>query len=57
MFLGDEWRDMRSTLSPAFTSSKIKLMVPFIEEVGKQMTVVLKKKIEESGGKILEHLN
>ncbi|CAH0723078.1 unnamed protein product, partial [Brenthis ino] len=45
---GEEWKDMRSTLSPAFTSSKIKLMVPFMEEVGDQMVRALKKKINES---------
>ncbi|XP_047529705.1 uncharacterized protein LOC125065894 [Vanessa atalanta] len=47
---GQEWKDMRSTLSPAFTSSKIKLMVPFMEEVGEQMVRNLKKKIEEWEG-------
>ena len=46
--LGEEWKDMRSTLSPAFTSSKIKLMVPFMEEVGDQMIRALKKKIKDS---------
>ncbi|XP_069358541.1 cytochrome P450 9e2-like [Maniola hyperantus] len=45
---GHEWRDMRSTLSPAFTSAKIKLMVPFMEEVGEQMIRALKKKINDS---------
>ncbi|CAH0723081.1 unnamed protein product, partial [Brenthis ino] len=45
---GEEWKDMRSTLSPAFTSSKIKLMVPFMEEAGDQMIRALKKKINES---------
>ncbi|CAH2269488.1 jg27297 [Pararge aegeria aegeria] len=45
---GQEWKDMRSTLSPAFTSSKIKLMLPFMEEVGQQMICVLKNKIKES---------
>ena len=39
---------MRSTLSPAFTSSKIKLMVPFMEDVGDQMIRTLKKKIKDS---------
>nr|ULR85442.1 cytochrome P450 [Spodoptera frugiperda] len=47
---GQEWKDMRSTLSPAFTSSKIRLMVPFMVEVGDQMIVSLKKKIAESKG-------
>lgn len=46
---GQEWKDMRSTLSPAFTSSKMKLMVPFMVEVGDQMIRVLKKKLEDSG--------
>ncbi|CAF4823385.1 unnamed protein product [Pieris macdunnoughi] len=51
---GDEWKDMRSTLSPAFTSSKIRVMVPFMEEVGNQMMALLKKKIEANGGKAIE---
>ncbi|XP_075973977.1 cytochrome P450 9e2-like [Anticarsia gemmatalis] len=45
---GQEWKDMRSTLSPAFTSSKIRLMVPFMVEVGDQMMANLKKKIKSS---------
>lgn len=51
---GQEWKDMRSTLSPAFTSSKIKLMVPFMEEVGKQMIRALEKKIKESDNGAIE---
>lgn len=51
---GEEWKDMRSTLSPAFTSSKIKLMVPFMEEVSEQMIRALKKKIKESDCKLFE---
>uniref|UniRef100_A0A2A4JDS0 unspecific monooxygenase n=1 Tax=Heliothis virescens TaxID=7102 RepID=A0A2A4JDS0_HELVI len=47
---GQEWKDMRSTLSPAFTSSKIRLMVPFMVEVGDQMILSLKKKIKDSEG-------
>ncbi|XP_053608012.1 uncharacterized protein LOC128673884 [Plodia interpunctella] len=46
---GQEWKDMRSTLSPAFTSSKIRLMVPFMVEVGDQMVMTLKNKIQQSG--------
>ncbi|KAJ8728449.1 hypothetical protein PYW08_016834 [Mythimna loreyi] len=46
---GQEWKDMRSTLSPAFTSSKIRQMVPFMVEVGDQMIMSLKRKIEDSG--------
>ncbi|CAH1645264.1 unnamed protein product [Spodoptera littoralis] len=45
---GQEWKDMRSTLSPAFTSSKIRHMVPFMMEVGDQMMLSLNKKLEDS---------
>ncbi|XP_045515658.1 cytochrome P450 9e2-like [Pieris brassicae] len=51
---GDEWKDMRSTLSPAFTSSKIRVMVPFMEEVGNQMMAALKKQIKANGGQPVE---
>ncbi|XP_026752035.2 cytochrome P450 9e2-like isoform X2 [Galleria mellonella] len=47
---GNEWKDMRSTLSPVFTSSKIRFMVPLMVEVGNQMIEALKKKIDDSGG-------
>nr|QZP43566.1 cytochrome P450 monooxygenase CYP9A198 [Ephestia elutella] len=46
---GQEWKDMRSTLSPAFTSSKMRLMLPFMVEVGNQMVLTLKNKIKQSG--------
>ncbi|CAB3239054.1 unnamed protein product [Arctia plantaginis] len=45
---GQEWKDMRSTLSPAFTSSKIRVMIPFMVEVGDQMIAMLKEKLKES---------
>ncbi|XP_026324880.1 cytochrome P450 9e2-like [Hyposmocoma kahamanoa] len=45
---GQEWKDMRSTLSPAFTSSKMKMMLPLMVEVGDQMNLCLQKKIKES---------
>jgi cytochrome P450 family 9 len=35
--LGERWRDMRATLSPAFTSSKMRNMFQFIEEIGRHM--------------------
>nr|QZP43536.1 cytochrome P450 monooxygenase CYP9A197 [Ephestia elutella] len=46
---GQEWKDMRSTLSPAFTSSKMRLMLPFMVEVGNQMALCIKGQIKESG--------
>ncbi|KPJ03683.1 Cytochrome P450 9e2 [Papilio xuthus] len=45
---GEEWKDMRSTLSPAFTSSKMRLMVPFMVEVGDIMIKSLKERIQSS---------
>ncbi|CAD0199599.1 unnamed protein product [Chrysodeixis includens] len=51
---GQEWKDMRSTLSPAFTSSKIRLMVPFMVEVGDQMIMALKQQLKNSNSNKLE---
>ncbi|CAG5032346.1 unnamed protein product [Parnassius apollo] len=51
---GEEWKDMRSTLSPAFTSSKMRLMVPFMVEVGEQMIKSLKKEIQSSSGEYID---
>ncbi|CAH2106041.1 unnamed protein product [Euphydryas editha] len=45
---GHEWQDMRSTLSPAFAASKIKPMIPFMEDVGKQATDELLDMISKS---------
>jgi cytochrome P450 family 9 len=54
LFSGHEWKDMRAKLTPAFTSSKIRCMVPFIVEAGDLMVQFIKRKIEESGCKFLE---
>lgn len=35
---GEKWRDMRATLSPAFTGSKMKLMFELMRECGEQFT-------------------
>ncbi|XP_045448748.1 cytochrome P450 9e2-like [Melitaea cinxia] len=45
---GHNWRDMRSTLSPVFTNSRIKQMIPLIEEVGEQMISFLLEMINDS---------
>ncbi|XP_013172507.1 PREDICTED: probable cytochrome P450 9f2 [Papilio xuthus] len=39
---GDKWRDMRTTLSPAFTGSKMRLMMPFMTEISESMVEYLK---------------
>ena len=45
--LGDKWRDMRATLSPAFTSSKMKTMFILIDNIGTQMTKFYLEKMNE----------
>ncbi|CAB3239058.1 unnamed protein product [Arctia plantaginis] len=51
---GEEWKEMRSTLSPAFTSSKIRLMVPFMVDVGEEMIKVLSKRIKDSESQYID---
>lgn len=45
---------MRSTLSPAFTSSKMRLMVPFMVEVGEKMMESLRVKLKNSKSKLYQ---
>lgn len=47
---GTKWRDMRATLSPAFTGSKMRNMFPMIDIVAHQMIDQLKKDIEQNQG-------
>lgn len=44
-----KWRDMRTTLSPAFTGSKMRLMYEFIIECAQQMTDHLQQKENKEG--------
>ncbi|XP_069676196.1 cytochrome P450 9e2-like isoform X2 [Periplaneta americana] len=44
---GQKWKDMRSTLSPAFTSSKMKTMFTLITECGEQLGDFLKTCIKD----------
>ncbi|XP_013146951.1 PREDICTED: probable cytochrome P450 9f2 [Papilio polytes] len=39
---GNKWRDMRTTLSPAFTGSKMRLMMPFMTEISDTIVEYLK---------------
>ena len=43
---GDEWRDVRSSLSPVFTSGKMKAMMKFIVEVSENLLKEMEKKSE-----------
>ncbi|XP_059612487.1 probable cytochrome P450 9f2 [Phlebotomus argentipes] len=49
MLSGQKWRDMRATLSPAFTGSKMRLMCELIVEIGEQMVEYLRKEAKEKG--------
>ncbi|CAK1547399.1 unnamed protein product [Leptosia nina] len=44
---GDRWRDMRTTLSPAFTSSKMRRMMPFMNEISANIVEYVKDHINE----------
>jgi cytochrome P450 len=44
---GQRWKDMRSTLSPAFTSSKMKNMFVLMTECGRQLSEFLEKCIAD----------
>ncbi|XP_072931638.1 probable cytochrome P450 9f2 [Epargyreus clarus] len=47
MMKGDKWRDMRTTLSPAFTSSKMRLMMPFMTEISNNLIQYLNAHLNE----------
>lgn len=49
MMSGQKWRDMRSTLSPAFTSSKMRLMCSLVSECAEQFCEQLKKEVGPEG--------
>ncbi|XP_060802800.1 probable cytochrome P450 9f2 [Amyelois transitella] len=44
---GDKWRDMRMTLSPAFTGSKMRQMMPFMMETSDNIVEYLKEHVNE----------
>lgn len=48
MLTGQRWRDMRATLSPAFTGSKMRQMFQLIVECSEQATKIIVKEANES---------
>lgn len=50
---GQKWKDMRATMSPAFTSSKMRVMIPFMAEAGDNMINRIKKSIANSDSKLI----
>ncbi|GBP26428.1 Cytochrome P450 9e2 [Eumeta japonica] len=51
---GQKWRDMRSTLSPAFTGSKLRGMVPLIQDCSKNLVTYLDAEIKKHDGDYLD---
>ncbi|XP_026324779.1 probable cytochrome P450 9f2 isoform X2 [Hyposmocoma kahamanoa] len=48
MMQGEKWRDMRMTLSPAFTGSKMRHMMPFMTEISQNVITYLKENLKEN---------
>ncbi|XP_073813630.1 cytochrome P450 6a9-like [Musca autumnalis] len=46
---GTKWKNMRSKLSPTFTSGKMKFMFPTVTKVGNEFIEVLDKMVEKDG--------
>ncbi|GAB0096685.1 Cytochrome P450 [Sergentomyia squamirostris] len=51
---GQKWRDMRSTLSPAFTGSKMRLMCELVVEICEQMVKFVKEDARTKGPQTYE---
>lgn len=51
---GNKWRDMRATLSPAFTGSKMRQMFTLIAECGQSMVQFYLEKTKTEGPQVLE---
>lgn len=50
MLKGQKWRDMRATLSPAFTGSKMRQMFQLVVETSEQATSIMMKEANASKG-------
>ena len=63
-FPDQRWREMRNTLSPAFTGSKMRNMFQFFDKCGEQMVEYVEKQLknlpdqQKSGTKnfLLDHV-
>ncbi|XP_013112015.1 cytochrome P450 6a9 [Stomoxys calcitrans] len=45
---GHKWRSMRNKLSPTFTSGKMKIMFPLVNQIGQELVKVLDKSLDNS---------
>ncbi|CAO1432966.1 unnamed protein product [Diamesa hyperborea] len=46
---GQEWKKIRSKLTPVFTSGKLKMMFDIVSEIGDKLVKVLEPKLTEAG--------
>lgn len=51
MLKGQKWRDMRSTLSPAFTGSKTRQMFQLVVDCSEETIKMLQSEADASGSK------
>ncbi|XP_055853969.1 cytochrome P450 6g1-like [Episyrphus balteatus] len=49
-----QWKEMRTKLTPVFTSGKIKQMFPLVEEIGRELDSFLRDLPMESGSNVQE---
>ena len=54
LLTGQKWRDMRATLSPAFTGSKMRQMFEHISVCGQNVTKYYQEQIKTNGQQVLE---
>ncbi|GBP77548.1 Probable cytochrome P450 9f2 [Eumeta japonica] len=57
MMKGDKWRHMRATMSPAFTGSKMKQMVPFMNAISQNIVNYVQKLTEGKEDNTTEELD
>ncbi|CAO1442022.1 unnamed protein product [Diamesa tonsa] len=51
---GQKWKDMRATLSPAFTGSKMRMMFEFMSQCGKQTAITMREQIVTGNDNVFE---
>lgn len=52
MLTDGKWRETRSDLSPAFTTSRVKSMYPIVKDVSKKMSNYVNTKLNDNSNEI-----